>query len=321
MIKTGVLGCAAIARRSLIPAFGAHDAFEMTAIASRSPEKAAELASQYRCRASTYEELLASSDIGLVYCPLPTGLHYEWVKRALLSGKHVLCEKSLACTVDEVEDLIATARARHLFLMESFQFRFHAQNLHVKKLLAEKRIGEVRQVSGRFGIPPFADGATNIRYSRELGGGALLDNGAYTVKCATYLLGPEVRSLAAVCGGYDPACGGVDTVGSIMMKCGEVPVQTAYGFSHYYQNGYEIWGTEGKITTVRAFTAREDFEAPVIVETAAGREERKFRDDHFARLLDHVAATIAGGDFEAEYDECRMQARILGEVARLGGLR
>lgn len=317
MIKVGVLGCANIARRSLIPAFANHPDFEVAAIASRTPEKAGPLAERYGCRACGYDELVASPDVDLVYCPLPTGLHHEWVKRALERGKHVLCEKSLACTFAEVEDLVETARRHGCFLMESFQFRFHAQNLHVRKLLAEGAVGPVRQVLVRFGIPPFPEGAANIRYSAELGGGALLDNGAYTIKCATYLLGKHVKVLAAMSGGATRELGNVDLFGSMMLSVDGVPVQTAYGFDHFYQNGYEIWGRDGKISTVRAFTAREDFAAPVVLETKSGCETKTFNDDHFARLMDYIAATVPSGDFEAEYEECLVQARFLGEAREL----
>ena len=309
------MGCAAIAKRSLAPAFAAHPAFELAAIASRTPDKAIEFAKQYEARPCSYDELVDADDVDLVYCPLPTGLHHEWVKKCLSSGKHVLCEKSLACTYDEVKDLVEIARARRLFLMESFQFRFHAQNLFVKKLLGEGAIGPLRQVVVRFGIPPFPEGVANIRYSSELGGGALLDNGAYTVKAATYLCGPDIKVLAAVKGGETDALGGVDLTGAIMMQTKDgLPIQTAYGFDHFYQNGYEIWGKGGKITTTRAFTARGDFAAPVIVETTKGREEHTFKDDHFARLLDYVSEAIATGSIEREYEECLTQARILQAV-------
>jgi len=309
------MGCAAIAKRSLAPAFASHPAFELVAIASRTPEKAAEFASGYAARPCSYGELVGKDDVDLVYCPLPTGLHHEWVKKCLEAGKHVLCEKSLACTYDEAEDLVETARAHGLFLMESFQFRFHAQNLFVKGLLKDGVIGPLRQVVVRFGIPPFPDGVKNIRYSSELGGGALLDNGAYTVKAATYLLGQDIKVIAAVKGGETDALGGVDLTGAIMMQARNgVPIQTAYGFDHFYQNGYEIWGKDGKITTTRAFTAREDFAAPVIVETTRGREDRTFNDDHFARLLDYVAVSISSGSVESEYDECLNQARLLQAV-------
>lgn len=314
-LRVGILGCASIAKRSLGPSFAAHEAFDLVAIASRTIEKAAAFAGQYGVRPCSYDELVNAQDIDFIYCPLPTGLHHEWVGKCLRAGKHVLCEKSLACSFDEVRDLVETARARKLFLMESFQFRFHAQNLFVRQLLADVAIGPIRQVVVRFGIPPFPEGAANIRYSTKLGGGALLDNGAYTIKAATYLLGSDITVLAAMRGGETEELGGVDLTGSIMMRTKDgIPIQTAYGFDHFYQNGYEIWGKNGKIITTRAFTARGDFDAPVIVETLSGCETKTFRDDHFARLLDYVVSKIHAGDYSSEYAECESQARILQAV-------
>ena len=157
--RVGIMGCAAIAKRSLAPAYAAHPSFQLTAIASRTAEKAQEFAVQYGARSCSYDELVTANDVDLIYCPLPTGLHAEWVEKCLLAAKHVLCEKSLASTYEEVSHLVELARARHLLLMESFQFRFHAQNLYVKKLLQEGPIGPLRQVVIRFGIPPFPEGA------------------------------------------------------------------------------------------------------------------------------------------------------------------
>lgn len=314
MIRTGIMGCAAIARRSLMPAFAAHPEFELAVVASRDSAKAAPDAGKYGCRACTYEELVAADDIDLVYCPLPTGLHHEWVKKCLQAGKHVLCEKSVACTKGEVEDLVATARAANRLLIESFQFRFHAQNLHIRKLLAEGAVGKIRQVVVRFGIPPFPEGAANIRYSRELGGGALLDNGAYTIKATTYLLGSDVKVLAAMVDEGNPELGSVDLTGAIMMNAAGIPVQTAYGFDHFYRNSIEIWGERGCISSTRAFTARADFEAPVTLSTKDGDKTEFFKDDHFARLLDHVSSRIAAEDYEDEYAQCLLQAGLIAEV-------
>lgn len=335
-IRVAIMGCAQIAKRSLAPSFIRHPAFELVAVASRTRDKAAGFIASLPAdcpvsgvRVSSYDDILTAEDINLVYCPLPTGLHYEWVKKALESRKHVLCEKSLSTNLAEVEDLVMTARSHHCFLMESFQFRFHAQNLYVKDLLAKNAIGEVRQLIVRFGIPPFPEGASNIRYSSKLGGGALLDNGAYTIKCATYLLGGDVKVLAAMEGGATPLLGNVPLTGSIMMSVTPQPsafnvspqkvcVQTAYGFDHFYQNSYEMWGTDGKISTMRSFTAREDFSAPVVLETKNGKETRMFSDDHFARMLDYVAKMISSGDFEREYGECLLQAKLLAEVSKKG---
>lgn len=321
MIRVGILGCANIARRSLMPAFDKHAQFRIVAIASRTRQTADELSYQYGCRGCDYDELVCSPEVDMVYCPLPTGLHYQWVKKCLKNRKHVLCEKSLTCTQRDSEELVVLARQNDCLLMESFQFRFHAQNLYVKSLLLGNAIGPIRQMVVRFGVPPFPDGVKNIRYVKELGGGALLDNGAYTLKCATYFFGPDVRVLSAMSGGNSNEFGDVDIYGAIMLDAAGVPVQTAYGFDHNYQNGYEIWGRDGRIVTTRAFTARSDFAAPVVLDTALGQEIREFTDDHFSSLLTHVAGRIHERDFKGEYDECLLQARLLADVASKGGIR
>lgn len=312
-IKVGILGCASIAKRSLAPAFAAHPSFDLVAIASRTPEKAAEFAVQYGASPCSYEELLERNDVDLVYCPLPTGLHYEWVKKCLLGKKHVLCEKSLAVNYDQVKHLVETARNNGCFLMESFQFRFHPQNLYVKKLLSEKAIGEIRALDVKFGFPPFPDGARNIRYSKALGGGALLDSGAYTVKATTYLLGDDFQVRMALCGKHADC--EVDLDGHLWLQSQSGLVsKTTYGFHNYYQCGYEIWGEKGKIATSRAFTAKPDFVAEVKVETDAGEKVEKFQADHFALMLDYIAEQVVNGSFEEEYNQCLVQSRILTQA-------
>ncbi len=312
-IKVGILGCASIAKRSLAPAFAAHPSFDLVAIASRTPEKAAEFAAQYGASPCSYEEMLERGDVDLVYCPLPTGLHYEWVRKCLLNKKHVLCEKSLAINYDYVKDLVETARSNGCFLMESFQFRFHPQNIFVKKLLSENAIGEIRGLDVKFGFPPFPDGRRNIRYSKALGGGALLDSGAYTVKATTYLLGDDFQVKMAICGKHADC--EVDLDGHLWLQSQSGLVsKTTYGFHNYYQCGYEIWGEKGKITTSRAFTAKPDFVAEVRVETAAGTRMEKFQADHFALMLDYIATQVADGSREEEYNQCLVQSRILTQA-------
>ena len=319
ILKVGIMGCAAIAKRSLAPAFHSHCDFKLAAIASRTPEKAAEFAGQYGAKPCSYEELTKASDVDFVYCPLPTGLHYEWVGKCLQNGKHVLCEKSLACDYAQVGDLVKTARQNGCFLMESFQFRFHPQNLYVKKLLADNVIGEIRGLDVKFGFPPFPDGLKNIRYSKELGGGALLDSGAYTVKATTYLLGNDFQVKMAMCGkhhGYE-----VDLDGHLWLESPNGLVsKTTYGFHNFYQCGYEIWGEKGKITTSRAFTAKPDFEAEVRLETQDGVKLEKFKADHFALMLDYVAKQISDSNFEYEYNQCLVQSRILTQAQHALGL-
>lgn len=315
-IRVGILGCASIAKRSLAPAFLAHPAFELIAVASRTEEKAKAFAEAFGIEPCTYDGLVFRSDIDLIYCPLPTGLHYAWVKLCLEAGHHVLCEKSLTCTEEECESLVTLARDRHRFLMESFQFRFHAQNLAVRRILESGQLGKIRQIVIRFGFPPFPDGKANIRYSRDLGGGALLDAGAYTLKAATYLLNGVPRVVAA--SSWSEPGAEVDLGGAVSLCSPEdVAIQTAYGFANSYRCGYEIWGSQGFLETTRAFTARADFPAEVRVQTPAGTRTETFTDDHFARLLDYVSCTIQSGSYEPEYRECLTQAHLLNQCRRM----
>ena len=334
----GILGCANIAIRSLMPAISRHPACRLAAVASRSRDKAGPLAAQYACRALGYEELIADPAIEAIYVPLPTGLHFEWAMKALAAGKHVLCEKSLGCTEDEVQRMVAEARRRRRLLMETFQFRFHSQHAVAKEILASGVLGEIRCFRSAFGFPPFSDGKANIRYQKALGGGALLDTGAYTIKAATFMLGcgesgvvssaskdfnaeaqrrrGEKFRVKAATLRYVPEHE-VDVGGAICMEHDSgVAIQTAFGFDNFYQCNYEIWGSKGRLTAKRAFTAPPGFSPELVIETAAGAEVRTLPpDDHFANMLTRFTDLIQSGAFESEYAEILLQAGLMGQVA------
>jgi predicted dehydrogenase len=307
-IRVGVLGCANFAIRTMIPELHRHPQFTLVALASRARSKAEPLAAEYGCKAMDYDQLVASPELDAVYIPLPTGLHAEWVCRSLEAGKHVICEKSLGCNPAEL------ARRCQLALMENFQFRFHSQHAAVKRLLADGVIGEIRCFRSSFGFPPFADGAANIRYRKELGGGALLDAGAYTIKATTFMLGFDCQVKAANLR-MSSDCE-VDLGGSIYLENGAGLVsETAFGFDNFYQCNYEIWGSKGKLTAKRAFTAAPGFEPELLIETPAGVENRKLSaDNHFANMLTHFAKVAADGEYDAEYEQNLVQAKLLKET-------
>ena len=89
-MNIGVLGCANIAMRSVIPAIKSIPDFNLIAVASRSIEKANEYADKFQCEAVVgYDNLISRKDIDALYVPLPTGMHLEYVIKALENGKHV----------------------------------------------------------------------------------------------------------------------------------------------------------------------------------------------------------------------------------------
>ena len=119
-MRWGILGAARI-NRSIIPALRAAEGHTLEAIASRDADKAAAAAAEWEIPRSVdgYDALLADPDVDAVYIPLPNHLHAEWTVRAAEAGKHVLCEKPLALTLDEVDRIAAAAAAAHVHVAEA----------------------------------------------------------------------------------------------------------------------------------------------------------------------------------------------------------
>ena len=125
-LRIGVLSTAKIGLQQVIPAMQQGQLTEVTAICSRSPDAARNAAAALGIDThyGSYEELIADPDIDAVYNPLPNHLHCPWSKKAMQAGKHVLCEKPLGLTEEEIEDLIATrdqcgVKAAEAFMVKS----------------------------------------------------------------------------------------------------------------------------------------------------------------------------------------------------------
>ncbi len=314
--RVGVLGVASIATRSVIPAIiSLPNQYKLAGIASRDSSKATTSARDFGCKAyENYESLLVDPDIDAVYIPLPNSLHYPFVIMALEQGKHVLVEKSLGCSLIEVQQMVELASARNLVLLENFQFRFHSQLATILKLTNDGVIGNLRSVRVAFGFPPFAD-ADNIRYKPELGGGALLDAGAYAMKIAPYFLGKDL-SVAHASMAFDSARN-VDIWGGGMLQQsgGALFGHFSYGFDNYYQCSLELWGSLGKLTTNRIFTAPSNLEPELLVETSHGAERKVLpTDDHFKNILNYFYKLINGDASTAlEYEGNIQQATLIDQ--------
>jgi predicted dehydrogenase len=172
VIKIGVMGCANIAARSVIPAIKGNASFQLVAVASRDSKKAEALATEVGCRAITGYEHLLSADVDAVYVPLPTGLHDEWVSKCLEAGKHVFVEKSFGISYAATRRMAERAKQKGLVIMEDFMFLYHRQHAFLLKMIREGTIGRVRNFRASFGFPPLPH--RNFRYAKALGGGALL---------------------------------------------------------------------------------------------------------------------------------------------------
>lgn len=316
MINIGILGCANIAQRSIMPAIKElPECFGMVGVASRTLQTASECAYRFNTRAfEGYQSLVDVADLDAVYIPLPNSMHAEWISKALDRGLHVLVEKSLACTKSEAEQLNEKAQKNRLILLENFQFRFHRQISKIKKIIDSGELGELRCIRSSFGFPPFSD-PDNIRYQKELGGGALLDAGAYLIKVSQMLMGNDIYVKAAQLQ-FDQQKG-VDVWGGgfIQQTSGSLFSQIAFGFDHFYQCNIEVWGSLGKLYTNRIFTAPPGFETELVLETTLGKKVINVpADNHFQNMLLYFHKLVQNPDLaKDEYVQNINQSRIIEE--------
>jgi NDP-hexose-3-ketoreductase len=313
-IGIGVMGCASIAERLVIPAIlEQNERFELRAIASRSPEKAAYFAEKFNTTGlAGYEELLAEESIELIYMPLPTGMHEEWMMRCLDAGKHILAEKSLANDFPSAERIMAKAAEKNLLVMEDFMYRYHKQHQYTFSLLQEKALGDLRLLRSSFGFPPLDEG--NFRYEGSLGGGALLDAGAYTANVSQWFLGTELSVCHSTL--YIDKRKNIDILGNATLINPEgIIAQISFGFDNFYQCNYEIWGSKGFIKAEKAFTPKPS-EKPLIVFNNPHKTVRfeSEPDNHFYNILSEVHRSIIENEHVTHRNIILAQAKLLNQI-------
>ncbi|MFF0221235.1 Gfo/Idh/MocA family protein [Streptomyces sp. NPDC004629] len=310
----GVIGCAGIAVRRMLPAFAACPDIEIAAVASRDAAKARQVAERFGCRAVRgYAELLQQDDIQAVYVPLPAALHARWTEAALRTGRPVLAEKPLTTDPRRTAELLELARRRGLVLMENIMFVHHHRHEAVRRLVADGAIGELRAFHAAFTIPPLAE--ADIRYDPELGGGALADVGVYPLRAALHFLGDRLDVVGARLTRGEGRR--VETSGAALLGTpGTVTAQITFGMEHAYRSAYELWGSEGSITVDRAFTPPADH-VPVIG-LNRGRTAEEIRlapHDQVAATVAAFAAAVRTGT-EPDDGATLRQAELLDEIHR-----
>jgi xylose dehydrogenase (NAD/NADP) len=199
-VRWGVLSLANIALKRVIPALAASESDVLVAVASRNAQRARDLFAQrpdVRIYGE-YQSLLDDPDIEAIYNPLPNSLHAEWTIKALLAGKHVLCEKPLAVTAEEGATMIEAARSSGKLLMEAFMYRFHPQTIWSLEQIHSGRLGTVKLVRASFSFNiMFPLRPNDIRLQANLAGGSLMDVGCYAVNFCRAVYGRPPMAVAA----------------------------------------------------------------------------------------------------------------------------
>lgn len=203
MVRFGVLGTARAAPQGLLTPAKETPDVEVAAVASRTSEKAEAFAARHGIARGfgSYESLLESDDIDAVYVALPPALHFNWTRRAIEAGKHVLCEKPLAENAQLAEELALCARNHDRVLAEAMHLRYLDLLRRQRELATSGAFGKVLRIESCLRTPFMRMAKDDFRLRFELGGGAALDLGCYAVSCLRYLAGeePEILSVSHKC--------------------------------------------------------------------------------------------------------------------------
>ncbi len=250
ILRWGILGTGRI-NRALIAPLRISSRNRLAAVASRDADRARAYAAEWNIPRwfASYEALLADPDIDVIYNSLPNSLHPEWTIKACQAGKHVLCEKPLAVTVEDVDAVTAAAEQAGVVVAEAFMYRHHPQTLKVQELIANGALGRLQLVRGGFTFN--LTRSDDVRLNPALGGGSIWDVGCYPISFARTAAG---AAPVEAFGWQATGSTGVDLAFSGLLRFpGEVHAQIDCGFRSTLRMTMEFVGDAGRMTLTNAF--------------------------------------------------------------------
>ncbi len=242
-LRWGILGLGKIANK-FVKDLTLVENCELTAVASRTAEKAEQFGRQYGAKYmhSSYDEILKNDDVDIVYIAVPHDSHMEYTLAAMDHGKHVLCEKPLAVNRDQVQKVINASKSNNVFLMEAFWTRFNPSIEAVVSRVKNNEIGKVNYINVDFSF--YRDAAPESRLlNMNLAGGSLLDVGVYPI-FLTYLIMGYPDEILATSIMHET---GVDLQTSAILKYKDGLANVMSGFRSASDMVAKIYGTNGKI--------------------------------------------------------------------------
>jgi predicted dehydrogenase len=241
-LRWGILGTAGIAA-AFVGGVRKGTAGTVAAVASRDLARARAWAARHGVPLAfgSYEEMLRSGDVDLIYNPLPNSLHAEWTVRALDAGLPVLCEKPLTASATEAAAVADASRRTGLPVAEAFMYRFHPMHDRVRETVRSGAIGDLTMIHARFTFP--LDDFGEHPASAEFAGGALRDVGCYGVDLARQVTGAEPTRAFAIRRGADVEF----SLSGLLEFPGGVLVQVECSIESEEHHGAEIVGTRGSI--------------------------------------------------------------------------
>lgn len=318
VLNWGFLSTARI-NRALIPPLRASKRNKLLAVASRLQETADAYAKENKIPRAygSYDELLADPEIDVIYNPLPNHLHTEWTIKAVKTGKHVLCEKPLALSVEEVDAIKSAAQKHGRVVAEAFMYRHHPQTLKAQEIVRNGSLGTLKLIRGSFTFALTREG--DVRLDPEMGGGSIWDVGCYPISYARTVVGEEPLE---VFGWQVTGPTGIDEsfFGQMRFR-NDIHAQFDSSFAIPFHAFMEIVGSEGALNIPRPFKPNENEKIYLTRGDKTETIKIKGQELYIGEVEDMADAILLGREPRISLDDSRANAAVilaLLESARIG---
>ncbi len=319
-LRYAVVGLGHIAQVAVLPAFAhAKKNSELVALVSGDQEKLKKLGRKYGVKQLVpyegYDELLKSGEVDAVYIALPNNLHRDYTVRAAHAGVHILCEKPLAVTEKDCEQMIRAADEGKVKLMTAYRLHFEAANMKVVEMARTGKLGDVRIFNSTFCMQVKA-GDTRVR--TETGGGTLYDIGIYCINAARYIFRSEpVEVLAMSATGDDPRFTEVEEMTSAILRFpGERIAAFTSSFGASKASTYQIVGTRGTLRVDPAYEYAGEIKLNITVNDKKQKREFAKRDQFAAEIAYFSECVLNDREPEPSGSEGLADVRVIAALYR-----
>jgi predicted dehydrogenase len=297
-----IVGLGDFATNAMMPRFKNTDYCKITALVSGHPDKAERLAQQYGVdpkniyNYDNFDDIKDNKDVDIVYIVLPNGMHAEYTIRAAKAGKHVLCEKPMANTVEECQSMIDACKEANVKLMIAYRCHYEPFNLDAIERIRKGELGNIKQITADsgFNIQPDKSSAAKWRVNKKLaGGGSLMDIGIYSLNATRYLTGEEPTQITAFESSdkSDPRFQEVeDRIHFVLRFPSGVLASVTSSYSIQGVRHYRVIGDEGWLDLDPATDQNHHVS---ITANSLGRTQNAISEgNEFAAELDHIAECV-----------------------------
>jgi len=290
-----IVGLGSLAINQILPAFAKAEKSKVVALVSGHPDKANKLALRYGVSPKNiydyrnYDSIKNNPEVDVIYIVLPNGMHAEYTVRGLDAGKHVLCEKPMANTPAECEEMIAAARKANRKLMVAYRCRYEPYNREAIRITRSQELGPTQAIVANAGFK--IGDPTQWRLNKKLaGGGSLMDIGIYALNASRYLSGEEpneVNAMMFTTPGDARFKEVEDNINFQLRFPSGVLANCTSSYGYFHQSHFRVCGSEGLLELdpatwygglrmrVQRGNTFEEVELPVV--------------DHFAAEMDHMS--------------------------------